>query len=72
VFTPSQVADALQAVRRGEDLDYKGASGAVDFDPSGNVIAGFIVWRVGRNPSKAVEFQTVGRFTAEELAERIR
>lgn len=72
VFTPAQIGDALQAIRRGEDVDYKGASGNVDFDGAGNVTAGFIVWKAARKADKTLDFETVGRLSAEELSERIR
>ncbi len=71
--TPGQIGEALQAIKNGEDIDYKGASGNVDFDESGNVTAGFIVWQAARNPAtRALEFRTVGRFPVEELLEQTR
>jgi ABC-type branched-subunit amino acid transport system substrate-binding protein len=72
-ITPGQLGEALQAIRNGEDVDYKGASGNVDFDESGNVTGGFIVWQAARDPStRILDYRTVGRFTVEELVELTR
>ncbi|GBD13530.1 Leucine-, isoleucine-, valine-, threonine-, and alanine-binding protein [bacterium HR24] len=44
---PDDVKAALEAIRRGEDIDYDGASGSVEFDRNGDVTIGAIeVWRV--------------------------
>ncbi len=45
-FTPSQLGEAIQAVQNGVDIDYKGASGNVDLDETGNVVGDFIIWKV--------------------------
>jgi ABC-type branched-subunit amino acid transport system substrate-binding protein len=70
-YTPAQLGDAFLAVQRGDDVDYKGASGAVDLEPNGNVKSGFIVWEAYRTPEKRVDYRTVGRFTLEELLEQL-
>lgn len=42
----SGVADALAAIRAGEDVDFAGASTSVDFDAAGDIATGFIgVWQ---------------------------
>ena len=46
---PAQLGDALLAVKKGDDIDYKGASGAVDLEANGNVKSGFIVWEAFRD-----------------------
>jgi ABC-type branched-subunit amino acid transport system substrate-binding protein len=46
VFTPGQIPEAMAAIRRGDDIDFKGASGAVDFDDTGNVKSDFVTWEV--------------------------
>jgi ABC-type branched-subunit amino acid transport system substrate-binding protein len=44
---PEGIAAALEAVRNGEDIDYNGASGSVEFDDNGDVLLGAIdVWHV--------------------------
>jgi branched-chain amino acid transport system substrate-binding protein len=45
-YGPSELASALGALRRGEDIDYNGASGKVDFDDRGDVIADYTIWKV--------------------------
>lgn len=72
-FTPAQLGEALLAIRDGVDIDYKGASGNVDFEPNGNVKSGFIVWEAFRNPvTKKVGYRTVAQFTTEELLDQIK
>ncbi|MBS2016652.1 MAG: ABC transporter substrate-binding protein [Deltaproteobacteria bacterium] len=66
-FTPAQIGAALAAAREGTDIDYKGASGAVDLEPNGNVKSGFIIWKAVRLPDETVGYKTEGRFTLEEL-----
>ncbi len=45
-FSPSHVGDAINSLKRGQDINYDGASGPVDFDDSGDVISGYIIWQV--------------------------
>jgi branched-chain amino acid transport system substrate-binding protein len=45
-YGPAQVPDAINALKRGEDINYNGAAGNEDFDDFGNVIGDFIVWQV--------------------------
>jgi branched-chain amino acid transport system substrate-binding protein len=45
-YGPAQVADAIDALKRGEDINYNGAAGDEDFDDFGNVVGDFIVWQV--------------------------
>lgn len=71
-YTPAQLGDALLAVKNSEDIDYKGASGAVDLEPNGNVKSGFIVWEAFRDSTKKVDYRTVGRFTLEELLDQLK
>ena len=39
------LANALAEIRRGNDIDYHGASGNTDFDEFGNVITPYEIWR---------------------------
>ncbi len=71
-YTPSQLGEALLAVKLGEDIDYTGASGSVDLEPNGNVKSGFVVWEAYRTPDKKVDYRTVGRFTLDELQEQFK
>jgi branched-chain amino acid transport system substrate-binding protein len=71
-YTPAQLAEALLAVRQGDDVDYRGASGAVDIEPNGNVKSGFIVWEAYRNAKKEIDYRTVGRFTLGELTDQLK
>lgn len=62
VFGPGQLGEALQAIRNGVDIDYKGASGPVDIDDNGNVVSNYIVWKVQNG-----KFATLGRINAQSL-----
>lgn len=48
-FGPGQLAEALQAVRSGRDIDYTGASGTFDIDDRGDTALEIILWRVAGN-----------------------
>ena len=44
---PAGIAAAFESVRKGEDIDYDGASGSVEFDENGDVLLGAIdTWHV--------------------------
>jgi ABC-type branched-subunit amino acid transport system substrate-binding protein len=44
---PEGIAAALEAVRKGEDVNYDGASGSVEFDEAGDVLLGAIdTWHI--------------------------
>jgi len=45
-FGPAQLPEAIATLRTGGDINYQGASGDVDFSPSGDVISDFLVWQV--------------------------
>lgn len=42
----SDVCEALEMIRNGEDIDYQGASGAVDIDENGDVVGPYDIWKV--------------------------
>ena len=44
-FGPGNLGQALTRIRAGEDIDYFGASGAVDFDSFGDVVTDYEIWR---------------------------
>lgn len=53
----TEVSDACQAmelVRKGEDINYQGASGNVDIDENGDVVGSYDVWQVGEDGSLKV------------------
>jgi branched-chain amino acid transport system substrate-binding protein len=43
---PTDLADALRALRRGASIDYKGASGEIEFDAFGVVSEPTLIWSV--------------------------
>ena len=49
----SDVCEAIELVRKGEDINYQGASGNVDIDENGDVIGSYDVWKV--NPEGTLE-----------------
>lgn len=61
-YGPKNVGDAIAAIRRGEDVDYVGASGSLDFDNKGQVLSDFLVWRVDSG-----KFVNTSRFTQSDV-----
>jgi branched-chain amino acid transport system substrate-binding protein len=45
-YGPGSYTDAIAAIRAGEDIDYVGASGEVDFDEHGDVVGPYALWSV--------------------------
>ncbi|MFT5355805.1 MAG: ABC-type branched-subunit amino acid transport system substrate-binding protein [Polyangiales bacterium] len=45
VFEPGELAGALEIIREGGAINYEGASGPVDFDAQGNIVADYEIWR---------------------------
>jgi ABC-type branched-subunit amino acid transport system substrate-binding protein len=63
IESPTDLAAALEAAAAGEDIDYSGASGSVDFDENGDVAFGAIeVWQVD---AANETFTTVRRVTVD-------
>ncbi len=72
-ISPASIGEGLAELRSGGDIDYKGASGNVDFDDNGNVKGGFIIWQAVRAKSTSpVTYKTVARFTTDELVEQVK
>ncbi|MGK7914452.1 MAG: ABC transporter substrate-binding protein [Prochloraceae cyanobacterium] len=49
----SDACEAMELVRKGEDINYQGASGNVDIDENGDVVGSYDVWTV--KPDGAIE-----------------
>lgn len=45
-YGPQDYAQAIADIAAGQDIDYTGASGEVDFDAAGDVVAPYDVWHV--------------------------
>jgi neutral amino acid transport system substrate-binding protein len=50
----SDPCQAMELVRKGEDINYQGASGNVDIDENGDVVGGYDVWTVNEDGTLAV------------------
>ncbi|MDB4933424.1 MAG: hypothetical protein JWP87_396 [Labilithrix sp.] len=48
-YGPGQLAEALDAVRNGRDIDYTGAAGTFDLDDQGDTALEVILWKVSGN-----------------------
>ena len=59
VFRPGDMARALQIIREGGAINYTGASGPVDFDPQGNIVADYEIWRFDASINGYVTDQVV-------------
>lgn len=53
----SDVCEALELVRQGQDINYQGASGTVDFNEQGDVVGAYDVWTISEDG--ALEVQSV-------------
>ena len=51
------IQEALALIAQGQDINYQGAAGAVDFDENGDVVGPIEIWQV-----KDGEIQSTGRF----------
>ena len=58
-YTWEQLPEAIEALQNGEDIDYTGASGAIDMDENGDATAG--VYDI--YTYKAGDSSTVGEIT---------
>ena len=54
---PEEVKRALMLIADGDDIDYEGAAGSVDFDENGDVSGPIEIWKV-----EGGEIQSTGRF----------
>lgn len=54
-YGPAEFRQAASAAARGEDIDYQGASGDVDFDDRGDVLGGFDIWQVQNGEQVNIE-----------------
>src|SRR3990170_2998097 len=69
---PEGITAAFEAVRNGEDIDYDGASGSVEFDENGDVLLGAIdIWRVDAATTDFVTEKTYQVDLAADTIEEI-
>ena len=66
-FGPGQLVEALDAISKGQDIDYNGASGNCNFNDQGDVTTGYIVWKVVPT-TEGYDFQTIAHVPALDLA----
>jgi neutral amino acid transport system substrate-binding protein len=50
----TEPCQALELIRKGENINYQGASGNVDIDANGDVVGSYDVWQVGEDGSLKV------------------
>lgn len=58
-YGPGQIGEALAALRDGQPIDYLGASGPVDLDSFGEVVADYEVWRYDADTDQFVTEEIV-------------
>jgi ABC-type branched-subunit amino acid transport system substrate-binding protein len=66
IFHAGQWADMMSAIARGDDVDYDGAAGPVDFDDDGEAIGPYEVWRITENAGTR-EFEQLEYLDAQDL-----
>ncbi|WP_372611098.1 ABC transporter substrate-binding protein [Halomonas sp.] len=64
--TQEGVTKALQMIADGQDIDYIGASGAVDFNDAGDVVTPMVIWKYTADG----KIETVGYQKAEDIPEK--
>ena len=64
--TQEGVTKALQMIADGQDIDYIGASGAVDFNDAGDVVTPIVIWKYTADG----KIETVGYQKAEDIPEK--
>ena len=62
IFHVPDIAAALSALKSGVSINYSGASGEVDFDEYGNVLADYVIWKVENDG-----FKTIRRVKSSDL-----
>jgi ABC-type branched-subunit amino acid transport system substrate-binding protein len=65
IVGPNRITDYFDLIRRGEDVNYEGASGPCDFLPSGTVRSDFAVWQIVN-----ASYQRRATIPAEVLSEQ--
>lgn len=50
----TDVCQAMELLRKGEDINFQGASGNVDIDANGDVVGSYDVWKVGKDGTLSV------------------
>jgi ABC-type branched-subunit amino acid transport system substrate-binding protein len=58
-FGPGQWKELAAAIKAGADVDYQGASGNVDLDASGDVVAPYDIWKVNEEGKIEIVAQSV-------------
>jgi branched-chain amino acid transport system substrate-binding protein len=58
-FSPAHLGEALYAIRLGQDIDYDGASGPVDFDDYGEVLSSYVVYKVSSGAFAKIPGDTI-------------
>lgn len=51
----TDICQALELVRQGQDVNYQGASGSVDFNDEGDVVGSYDVWTIGDDGTLQVQ-----------------
>ena len=46
MILPGEWEKAMELIENGEDIDYRGASGSIDFDDNGDVGGTFAHWEI--------------------------
>lgn len=58
-FSPARIQEALITLRSGGDVDYDGASGPVDFDDYGEVLGGYVIYRIKQGKFSLLPSDTI-------------
>jgi ABC-type branched-subunit amino acid transport system substrate-binding protein len=68
ILHAGQWRDIIGTLRRGNDVDYDGASGPCDLDTNGEAIGPYEVWQVATDPSTTYKFDQALFLDAKQIA----
>ncbi len=60
VIKPGEFKKAFELLNQKKDINYEGASGAVDFDDNGDVVTPIEIWQYKGGDIKTVRLETIG------------
>jgi neutral amino acid transport system substrate-binding protein len=67
ILHAGQWRDIIGTLRRGNDVDYDGASGPCDLDANGEAIGPYEVWRVATDPATTYKFDQALFLDAKQI-----
>ncbi len=61
IIKPGEFKKAFDLLKKGKDINYEGAAGAVDFDKNGDVVTPIEIWKYSNGKIVTVRMEKVGK-----------